>query len=370
MNVLSLTSYHFLPANMGGQKNIALHNAFLSKHVNLICVATVSNDVNEAPYKVLNILKESRFRYVNIFLFFRLRKIIKEENISHLILEHPYFGWLGFLLKHFCQVKLIIHSHNIESIRFKTIQKWWWKILWFYERWVYQQADCCLLITKEDRIYAEKFYKINKDKSAVITYGIEIDKIPSTQEKQEAKAFISSKYKISEQEKIILFNGTLSYGPNITAIETILHHINPILQQNQHFTYKILICGKGLPEKFNHLTNEPNIIYCGLVDDISIYFKAADIFINPVVDGGGIKTKIVEALAYNTTVISTQSGAIGIPEIITNDKLLMINDNDWLSFSNLIIKTDTTVQTPDSFYQHFYWGNIAEKTYQILQQIQ
>ena len=368
MNLLSLVSYNFLPAKMGGQKNVALHNAYLSKHVNLVCVATSLNDTKVATYKVYNILNESPFRYINIFYFFTIRRIIKEEKITHLLLEHPYYGWLGFLLKYFCKVKLIIHSHNIESMRFRTLHKWWWKVLGYYEKWVHQQADFSLFITEEDKFYAERFYKINSSKTAVITYGIEFYKIPTKDEKQKAKAFIRMKHQINEDEKLILFNGTLNYKPNIAAIEIILQHINTFLQKQQNFKYKILICGKDLPEKFNQLTNEPNIIYCGLVDDISKYFKAADIFINPVVDGGGIKTKVVEALAFNTTVISTQSGAIGIPMEMVNDKLLIINDGDWDAFSRLIIETNSSIQTSDLFYKHFYWGNIAEKTYQILQQ--
>lgn len=369
MNVLSLVSYNFLPAKMGGQKNIALHNSYLSKLVNLVCVATSSNDTKAATYKVYNILNESPFRYINIFYFFTIKRIIKEEKISHLILEHPYYGWLGFLLKHFCKIKLIIHSHNIESMRFRTLHKCWWKILWHYEKWVHQQADFSLFITEEDKIYAETNYKINKNKSSIITYGIEFDKITTENEKQSAKAFIQSKYKINVDEKLILFNGTLNYAPNINAIETIVQSINPILQQHPNFKYKILICGKDLPEKFNQLTNEPNIIYCGLVDDISIYFKAVDILINPVLDGGGIKTKIVEALGYNVTVISTQSGAIGIPKELVNCKLLIVNNDQWKEFSQLIVTADTTIQTPASFFKHFYWGNIAQKTYQNLQQI-
>ena len=369
MNVLSLVSYNFLPAKMGGQKNIALHNAYLSKHVNLVCVATSLNDTKVATYKVYNLLNESPFRYINIFYFFTIRRIIKEEKITHLLLEHPYYGWLGFLLKHFCKVKLIIHSHNIESIRFRTLHKWWWKILWYYEKWVHQQADFSLFITEEDKFYAEANYKINKNKSAVSTYGIELEKYPSENEKQSAKAFIQSKYKINVDEKLILFNGTLNYAPNINAIENIVNYINPLLQKHSNFKYKILICGKDLPEKFNQLTNEPNIMYCGLVDDISMYFKAADIFINPVLDGGGIKTKVIEALANNTTVISTQSGAIGIPLEMLNGKLLLVEDDQWEEFSQLIVTADTTIQTPASFFKHFYWGNIAQKTYQILQQI-
>ena len=45
--------------------------------------------------KLMNILSNSRFRYINPFIFFTLSKLIREKKASHLILEHPYYGWLG-----------------------------------------------------------------------------------------------------------------------------------------------------------------------------------------------------------------------------------------------------------------------------------
>ena len=368
MNVLSLVSYNFLPAKMGGQKHIALHNNYLHKLVNIVCVTSSSNQIEEADYKVYPILSESGLRYINFFYFFKLKRIIKQEAITHIIIEHPYLGWLGVLLQKNCGVKLIIHSHNIEAKRFKTLKKWWWKILWHYEKCIHQQANFSLFITEEDRNYALHEYEIAYLKSAVSTYGIEIEKKPAPEEKIAAKQILQSQYSIQNNEKIILFNGTLSYAPNLNALDTIINVINPFLFNHPHYTYKILICGKGLPDTFSN-QQFPNIIFCGMVDDIATYFKAADIFINPVIEGGGIKTKVVEALGYNTTVISTQSGATGIPSSIINDKLLIINDEDWNKFSQAIINSDIHLQSPELFYQHFYWGNIAKKTYEILQQI-
>ena len=75
INVLSIVSYNFLPAKMGGQKGIAFFYNFLSKKVNLTCVTTKSNDASYAKgYTVLPILSESKFRYINLFYFFTLKK--------------------------------------------------------------------------------------------------------------------------------------------------------------------------------------------------------------------------------------------------------------------------------------------------------
>ncbi|HUR10079.1 MAG TPA: hypothetical protein VM012_01845, partial [Flavitalea sp.] len=91
INALSLVSYHFLPARVGGQKGIALFNKYFAGHVKLFCVTTKNNDPDEAIYPVLPILSDSPFRYINPFYFFSLKKIIREKNITHLILEHPYY---------------------------------------------------------------------------------------------------------------------------------------------------------------------------------------------------------------------------------------------------------------------------------------
>jgi hypothetical protein len=95
----------------------------------LYCVTVKDNKPNAASYTIINKFSNSRFRYINVFYFSLLKKIIRQNNISHVIIEHPYYGWLGLLLKIFCKVKIIVHSHNIEAERFKTTGRWWWKIM-------------------------------------------------------------------------------------------------------------------------------------------------------------------------------------------------------------------------------------------------
>jgi polysaccharide biosynthesis protein PslH len=319
-NVLSIVSYKFLPPDMGGQKGIAFFNRYLGKHTNLSCVTIQDNtQFSNEGYPIKNILSNSRLRYINPFYYFTLSRIIREEKITHLIVEHPYYGWLGVLLKWFSKVKLVIHSHNIESLRFKTMDKWWWGILWQYEKWTHKHADLNFFIQENDRNYAIENFKLDPELCTVITYGFELSQAPALSQKQAAREELCTTHRISGQEKILLFNGTLGYKPNLDALDIILEKINPLLLAETGFRYRIIICGNKLPASYKGLVDhkEKNIIYAGFVDDINLYFKGADIFINPVIDGGGIKTKVVEALGYDLSVISTASGAIGIPVNIT-----------------------------------------------------
>lgn len=364
VKVLSLVSYKFLPPDMGGQKGIAFFNRFLAGKVGLLCVTVKENrETAGEGYPVKKILSNSRLRYINPFYFFLLKRIARKENITHLIIEHPYYGWLGMLLKWFCRLKLVVHSHNIEALRFKTMNKWWWGILWNYEKFTHRRSDLSFFIHDDDRNYAIKHFRLAPEKCATITYGFEHPGLPSPGEKASARKFICGMHGIDPSEKILLFNGTLGYRPNLDALDIILHKINPLLLETAGFGYKIIICGNKLPAEYAGLVHykDRNILYAGFVSDINPYFKGADIFINPVIDGGGIKTKLVEALGYGLSVVSAKSGATGIPPAVASGKMMVVADNDWKAFAGGVISMDTKTATPPEFFTHFYWGNIAAK---------
>ncbi|MEO6327362.1 MAG: glycosyltransferase family 4 protein [Ginsengibacter sp.] len=368
-NVLSLVPYKIFPAKLGGQKGIAFFNKYFSEFHSLICVTVKDNDPVYADYKVLNILSNSKLRYLNIFYFFTISRIIKKYKISHLIIEHPYYGWLGLLLKIFCKIKMITHSHNIEAQRFKSVGKWWWRILGLYEEFIYGQSDYVFCINEEDKKFIIDHFNVVPLKCSVITYGIEWDHPPGAEERVMAKNYLQNKYAVEPGTLLYLFNGTLDYIPNLNAVKIILDHINPVLL-SLGLNYKIIICGKNLPRHMNELKDyvSENIIYAGFVDDISLYFKGVDIFINPITYGGGIKTKLVEALGYDLAAVSTFNGAIGVEQQLCNGKLILVMDDDWEAFAKEMRNAQNiTSSVTAQYFEHFYWKNIALKASRVIE---
>jgi hypothetical protein len=357
---------------MGGQKGIAFFNRYLSREIDLTCITIKANtETNMEAYPINAILSNSKLRYINPIYFFTLRRIIRKSNITHLIIEHPYYGWLGILLKWYCKIKLIVHSHNIESMRFKSIGKWWWGILWHYEKTTHQMADHSFFIQDNDRNYATEKFRLHPQHCTTITYGFEFSSVPAAEDKRAAREHICLTHGIPLTDTLLLFNGTLGYKPNMDAVDAILTAINPLLLANRNFKYRILICGNKLPAAYNGLIEykEKNIIYAGFVKDINVYFKGADIFINPVTGGGGINTKLVEALGYDLSVVSTASGAIGIPPEITRSKMKTVQDMDWEEFARQVIAMNTGTTIPDDFFKHFYWANIAARAAAVLHKL-
>lgn len=367
--ILSIIPYKILPAKLGGEKGIALFNEYLAEQVSLTGVTTKNNDPSYAKgYILMNILSNSKIRYANIFLYFRIIHLLKYVKATHLLIEHPYFGWLAWMIRKTTNVKWVVHSHNIEYMRSRSIGRWWWKALKWYESAVYRNADRVFFISEDDMAHALTYMNANPEKSQVVTYGIEQSGIP--EDIEESRKKIHELHGINNDEKILLFNGALYHSTNYDALRIILDQINPLLLLERAFRYKIVVCGKGLPGSFNELKDYAgsNIIYAGFVDDISVYFKAADIFLNPILSGGGVKTKAIEALAMDCTVISTELGAMGIKKEVCGNKLKVVSEGEWKKFAGLIIASQHFAEhTPQIFFDHYYWRRIIKSVVSSLE---
>jgi glycosyltransferase involved in cell wall biosynthesis len=358
--LLAIAPYSYLPYYSGGQKFIAQFFEYLGKETELTVISVAENDFSLAKnHTILPWLKKNFNRYLDASLPSKIAALIQKENFDYIIWEHPYFAWAAYRVKQKTGIKTIIHTHNIEHQRFRSIGKWWWPVLKQYEKWSFNFSDYILFVSPEEKEFALREWKLDPEKCIDMPFGIEIKEYPKDRAHQ--KEAIKNKYQLANEEKIFLFNGLLSYQPNLDALKIILETINPLLLKQTGFKYKIIICGKGLPENMNELKEyySQNVIYAGFVDNIESYFKAADVFLNPVETGGGIKTKMIEAIALGTTVVSTSNGARGINRDVCGNKLIIV-DGDWSEFSKAVLHADSNAETPSSYYNYYHWENIIQ----------
>jgi glycosyltransferase involved in cell wall biosynthesis len=362
--LLVIAPYQYLPYFSGGQKSIAQFLDYLGRETNLTVISVSENDTSLInTYKHFAWLKKkSLSRYFDVSLVSKLTRLIKKEKFDAIIWEHPYYTWLAGIIRKRTGIKTILHIHNIEYQRFQTTGNWWWPILRIYEKKFFKIADEILFVSPDDKKFAIENWGIEEKKCVEVAFGVEISKYPD--DKDSCKKTIKETHKISDDEKILLFNGLLDYKPNLDALLVILKEINPLLFHYPNFKYKIIICGKRLPPELNELKKyaDKNIVYAGFVQDIETYFKGSDLFLNPVQSGGGIKTKMVEAIAFGTTVITTETGALGILRNICGKKLVVAPDNSWNEFARAIVtNSDHYEITPSAYYDYYYWGSIVRK---------
>lgn len=362
MNILHIAPYKILPPNSGGERCIYFSLKRFSEKIQIVSLTTSAND-KPCPIKFDIVFPDSVSRYANPFIIKTIQKKLKEYQAEILYIEHPFMALWPSLFYNSLKIKLVVKSHNIEYLRFKSQKKWYWPIIKFVERKAHRRADYSLFVTNEDMNFAISDFALDKEKCFFMPYGVEQKELPDSEEISRAKAFICNAHNINPSDKILLFNGSLGYFPNEKAVENIVENINPQLKKEFN-NYKILICGKGLKQELvDKIEAESNIIYTGFVDDIDVYFKACDVMVNPVVEGGGVKTKLVEAIGFGKAVVSYKSGSYGVDTNIAGGRLKIVDDYDVVEFCNASIEAMKQNFDNDNslFYEEHNWDKIVDR---------
>lgn len=356
--VLSVVWYKIMPAEFGGQKGITLFSRYLSGHISLTMLCSSNNQpTGKEPFTVWPLLPVSKTQFLLPGVWRKIRGALEKTRANYLLLEHCYHGPAGIWLQKRKKVKLIVHSHNIEYQRFRQMGKWWWPLLYQVERYTHRRANLNLFKTPGDLQFAIRQFRLDPHKCMVVPYGLERMQVPSSHEKNEAGLALRARHGIRAEQKILLFNGTLDYAPNAEAMQDIVENLMPLLGPH----YVVLVCGRLVDPSFRYLENlsAPGFIYAGFVDDIDMYFRGADVFINPVASGGGVKVKAMEALSYGLPVVSYVSGASGIDTQLAGRMLQVVPDHDAAAMARALEQINGGETIPETFIRHYHWERIT-----------
>ncbi len=110
----------------------------------------------------------------------------------------------------------------------------------------------------------------------------------------------------------LIFAGTLSWYPNIEAVNFIATEIWPKIK-NQFPNIYLDIIGANPPDSIVALAkNDPQFNVHGFVDDIRPLLNEAKCYVCPIKDGGGTKLKIVDALSMGMAIVADEIACEGI----------------------------------------------------------
>jgi len=115
---------------------------------------------------------------------------------------------------------------------------------------------------------------------------------------------------VDEVPKTMVFAGLMSYPPNAQGAAYFLDQIFPLIRKREP-TAKVTIVGAYPPKSLLRYADE-NITITGWVDDVRPYFARAQVFVIPLLVGGGIRGKALEAMAMKRPIVSTRIGCEGI----------------------------------------------------------
>ncbi len=116
---------------------------------------------------------------------------------------------------------------------------------------------------------------------------------------------------VSEMPQHVGFHGVMDYAPNEAAVEFFAREVMPrVWQEIPNATFTII--GRNPTRAVRALTRQPRIQVTGTVDDVRPCLGAQALIVAPMRDAGGIKNKILEAMAMGKAVVATPEAAEGI----------------------------------------------------------
>lgn len=242
VKIIYLTTIKFLPALRGGEKGIAYFLEAIGKLTEVNCIATYNN-LSEQPlsYKMHKMFRDVKWKYFNPSLIFKTVRLYKKTKSEVIIVDQPFMALPIWWFSKICKFPVIINSCNVEFLRFKSIGKWWWILVYIFEWIAYRSAQKIMFVSVDDVDLAVKHFQLRKDKCFAPTYGVQLSETPKP--KPNLKTDIIKKHKLESNEKIFIFFGLLSYEPNLEAVNVIIDEIAPLLKSQADFPYRIFICG-------------------------------------------------------------------------------------------------------------------------------
>ncbi|MGZ3695708.1 MAG: glycosyltransferase, partial [Bdellovibrionota bacterium] len=202
--------------------------------------------------------------------------------------------------------RVVLDEHNVESdlvhslgAGLNPLSRWASVSLRHYEKKFCLSSDLVVVTSQEDE---KKIQSLTRQKALVIPNLIDADK------------YLQLKPEIAAKE--ILFAGTLDYEPNRRGLHWFIEQLYPALSTSLHEAgWRIRIVGARPGNELRESMNKPGIELNADVPSVLPYLEQASIIMVPLLNGGGTRLKIVEAMAAGKAIISTSLGAEGITGI-------------------------------------------------------
>jgi glycosyltransferase involved in cell wall biosynthesis len=124
----------------------------------------------------------------------------------------------------------------------------------------------------------------------------------------------------------LVFAGSLKWYPNVSGLRAFRRRIWPTLKAEVTGLECILAGKSPVREVRAWAASDPAITLVDTPPDIRPWVAKGTVFICPVVDGGGTRLKLIDAMASGKAIVTTRVGAEGLG--IENGKQAMVAESD------------------------------------------
>ena len=247
----------------------------------------------------------------------KMIEVVFTKNIDLLYCHSLYMAEFAFDIKECKSVLNIVDSVKLElqrRIQFQSNRKLYERLktlIWYYrfsnfEKKMLESFDLNITVGEKD------FEVLNS-----LSPMANIELIPNGVDTD----YFYPSHKKSLNYPMLIFSGNMNFSPNVDAAMFFYHNIFPLIKKKMpdvHF----FVVGRSPVNNIKKLSKDKNIVVTGFVEDMITYINKADVVICPMRMGGGIKNKILEAMALGKAIVSTSIGVEGI-DVIQGENIMI-----------------------------------------------
>lgn len=239
-------------------------------------------------------------------------ELIKGRNIDVVFVDNSIFGLLIKRIKTvYPYIPVLSYYHDVKAKLARD---------WMRNAPIYRKPIMYAMLSNEKLTaeYADVNFVLGdrEEKLFVEVYG----KKPEAQLSVYMDITLSNDFYIKKpnaKKKILFFGGY--YRPNVHGIEWFIKNVYPQLMCET----ELIVAGHGM-DKLNSDSYPNGVVVKGYVESIEEIYRDADIVISPIFEGGGMKVKVAEAMAFGKIVVGSDESYEGYQE--------KIPDNYWDKF--------------------------------------
>jgi glycosyltransferase involved in cell wall biosynthesis len=118
----------------------------------------------------------------------------------------------------------------------------------------------------------------------------------------------------------VLFVGNFVHPPNVQAALSLVRDVFPAVR-SAHAQARVELVGSAPPRELRDLAGGP-VFVTGAVDSVTPYLDRAAVVVAPIESGGGMRIKLLEALAAGKAVVASSRASEGLTALPGRDLVI------------------------------------------------